>query len=169
MYKINSPAGVIRIGDGATIPTDPRNSDYQRYLSWLAAGNTPLPAYTLPELKQQKIAEIDAACKTAIYAMFTSNALGPVHTYPCNDRDQQNLAAVVTASLVNANIAAWTAEFWCADAAGVWSRRAHTVAQIQQVGNAALAHVQGHLARRAALVAQVEAAATEADVATIVW
>ena len=51
MYKllknpfINQELNVIqRIVDGACIPFDEDNRDYQEYLKWVAAGNTPLPA-----------------------------------------------------------------------------------------------------------------------------
>jgi hypothetical protein len=39
--NINS---VLRTTDNATIPFDPANTDYQEYLKWVSAGNTPLPA-----------------------------------------------------------------------------------------------------------------------------
>ena len=45
MYKLfNNSQTILRVADGAYIPFDPANTDYQEYLRWLSEGNTPLPA-----------------------------------------------------------------------------------------------------------------------------
>lgn len=44
MYKVTKIDAIKRISDGAFIPPDPANTDYQAYLKWLADGNEPLPA-----------------------------------------------------------------------------------------------------------------------------
>jgi hypothetical protein len=52
MYQLlpDTPMGaatcIKRIADNAFIPFDPANTDYQEYLKWVEAGNTPLPADT---------------------------------------------------------------------------------------------------------------------------
>jgi hypothetical protein len=57
-YNLTSSYSVIR-SDGATIPADPNNVDYQVYLAWLSAGNTPTP-YT-PDLLTPFIASVQSA------------------------------------------------------------------------------------------------------------
>jgi hypothetical protein len=48
VYKssLNEDFAMLKHEDGSTtcIPFDPANTDYQAYLTWLEAGNTPEPA-----------------------------------------------------------------------------------------------------------------------------
>ena len=51
MYKLNKNMqgnvnSVTRLSDGACIPFDPQNVDYQAFLLWKSQGNTPTPAET---------------------------------------------------------------------------------------------------------------------------
>jgi len=49
-YQLQSRARSIRrLSDGAYIPPDPANTDYQEYLKWVEEGNTPLPPDPIPE------------------------------------------------------------------------------------------------------------------------
>jgi hypothetical protein len=50
MYKLHIPFGrtepncVIKTDSMTFIPFDPANTDYQKYLEWLAVGNQPISA-----------------------------------------------------------------------------------------------------------------------------
>jgi hypothetical protein len=45
LYKNSINQTLIqKIDDGACIPCDEANTDYQAYLKWVSEGNTPLPA-----------------------------------------------------------------------------------------------------------------------------
>lgn len=53
-YKIQKDGiGVIRLSDMTFIPENPANRDWQEYQKWVAAGNTPDPAFTPEELLVQ--------------------------------------------------------------------------------------------------------------------
>jgi hypothetical protein len=49
MFNQTQPTCIIRTTDGACIPFDTANTDYQEYLKWLEKGNTPLPADEISE------------------------------------------------------------------------------------------------------------------------
>jgi hypothetical protein len=124
---------------------------------------------TLAQAQASQIAEISTACQSAIYAGFTSGALGAAYNYPAKATDQQNLASSVLASLMPGNPPDWATPFWCSDASGSWAFRAHTAAEIQKVGQDAKAAVLAAMTKNQILSAEVAAASTVDAVNAIVW
>ena len=61
MYRLTeSPSIIIRIADGAHIPADPGNTDYQAYLAWRDAGNDPEPYQPPPATVPQSVTRFQA-------------------------------------------------------------------------------------------------------------
>jgi hypothetical protein len=55
-YKLSRYSGVIRLRDMTYIPDCLDNVDWQEYLAWKAAGNTPEPAFTPEEIAAEEAA-----------------------------------------------------------------------------------------------------------------
>ncbi|GAC1460657.1 MAG: hypothetical protein NVSMB70_06270 [Chamaesiphon sp.] len=103
MYQLTLLSTIIR-SDGALIPADQNNRDYQDYLAWKSAGGVPTPV-PLSDYQRVQSDKINASCQSAIFAGFTSG----VRTYPAKTLDQQNLNASVTDALVALSSPAWAA------------------------------------------------------------
>jgi hypothetical protein len=59
-YQLTTGTSIIRTTDGAIIPNDPANSDYQEYVQWKSSGNTP-DQPTLSQVQNTKTLAIQAA------------------------------------------------------------------------------------------------------------
>ena len=98
MYKLTQN-GVIRLSDGAFIPNNPANKDWQEYQEWLAQGNTPEPEYTPQELRQKLKSEILALRLQRINEVITNqygyDNLADVQTYLSDSNLQAECQALI--------------------------------------------------------------------------
>lgn len=171
-------------GDGVEIPASERFTPafMQHLVDITSVMPTPAPGWrydgesfsnpavlTLGQAQAAQITSVTSACQAAIVAGFSSAALGSAHTYPAQVIDQQNLSASVLSSMMPNLPPDWTTPFWCEDAGGNWAYVSHTAAQIQQVGQDGKAAIIAAVQKKAALVAQINAATTVATVQTINW
>lgn len=129
----------------------------------------PAPPPSLEEIKSDKISELKAACNQSIQSGYTSDALGATHTYPFKDKDQSNMVASVTDSLLPNLPAGWVTPFWCADANGDWAMRDHDQAQIQKAGSDGKAWIIAHQQKVDSLISQVNNATADTAVNAIDW
>lgn len=71
-YTLSDKGHVIRDRDGAIIPSDQRNSDYQDYLAWVAVGNSAVPYVAPPATEADYAAaiqsQVDTTAKSKGYA-----------------------------------------------------------------------------------------------------
>jgi hypothetical protein len=91
-YTLAPLGGVIR-DDGANIPPDPSNRDWQDYLAWVAEGNTPDP---IPPPTPAEIQAANQAHRNALLANATA-AMGPLQDAVDLDEATAAEAAMLTA------------------------------------------------------------------------
>ncbi|MDR3461528.1 MAG: hypothetical protein P4L76_04335 [Beijerinckiaceae bacterium] len=62
--------------DGVSIPSDPRNTDWQAYQAWVAAGNAPVPASPPTAMELKRHADKTWAALLAAGRIFNVSASG---------------------------------------------------------------------------------------------
>jgi hypothetical protein len=77
-YQLTTGTSITRTADGASIPPDPLNRDYQAYLAWKAAGNTPDPVVNPTPSVAQLQAYADSKVGSLLSAMRSYTAGGVV-------------------------------------------------------------------------------------------
>src|SRR5271169_3063131 len=98
-YQLTAGAGVVRESDGAAIPADARNADWQAYQAWFVGGGTPDPAPT-PSAAQQAQTKYNAAIAAGVALTSTgSSALNG--SYAIDTASQQKIASVALYIAVN--------------------------------------------------------------------
>ena len=154
--------------DGGEVKPYPEKPS-PRHVFDYAAKAWVLPASALADAKKDKCEALRKACRRAIIAGFTSDALGSEHTYPSDETDQANLSSSVLASMLPGNPNDWVTPFLCADAAGNWDYRNHTAAQMRKVGVDGKAAILAKLTAKAELFKTVMQAQSIEAVEAVSW
>lgn len=155
------PGGSVQRGDGAIIPSDEANNDYQAFLAWMADGNrpAPVPAPTLAEAKALQVRVINDACQAALATITAPYPPSEALTW-----DQQ----LAEAQAYTASSSAST-PMLSAICAASGKALADLAARILALNAEFKAAVGAAIGKRQALTAQVEAATTLDAVAAVVW
>lgn len=70
MYQLTASTSIRRISDGASIPADAANVDYQHYLAWVAGDHTPTPYVAPPAVAPTLVSRFQARAALAAAGHF---------------------------------------------------------------------------------------------------
>lgn len=83
MYKLNRQGLLFRVSDGAIIPSDVTDPNYQDYLSWVAEGNdTPVELLSLDDAKAEKLNEINNKAEKVALSLIAGYPEFEMKTWP---------------------------------------------------------------------------------------
>ena len=98
MYQLTRTSVIKRLADGASIPADSGNTDYQVFLAWVAAGNTPTPrdaqevAYEAAQAAKDSQDAADAASARAHVKLKALSGMTPAQVQTWVASNVTNLA-----------------------------------------------------------------------------
>lgn len=162
-YRLQAGGGVIRVADGAFIPADTRNRDWNTYLAWEAVPNTPDPAIspTLSDYKTSQRAAVDAEADRRAQIAAPLRPIDVLRFAEARRADADGSPTAGEHPLTNARAVAESISIATAADATI----ADEVAGCLAIADIEEARILG----RAAITAAGSIAAVDAAVAAIVW
>jgi hypothetical protein len=163
-YKLAS-SGVVRTKDGAFIPADSANTDWQEYSAWVGKGNKPDAERTLVETKFVSAANITQARNAALLGL---TATWDGDTWDADEATSARIANALT-MIVQAKLIGLATPDAIAWRTYDNKDRTLTIAELVQMGASVFLAQQAVWNKQAALKNAIAAAKNPAEIAAVTW